>query len=98
MSLLTWTDGQRPTHETAAQLQAAGKATCLRSALGDALGAAVEAGTAWADRTRRALAKRNSGLLLGKGLAAASSSLDRARAQLARLQVRPRVMHCSIEL
>jgi hypothetical protein len=46
-----------------------------------------QAGTAWADRTRRALVKRNSGQPLGRGLAAAASALDRARAQLSRLQV-----------
>ena len=53
----------------------------------DKLRRASQAGTAWADRTRRALVKRNSGQPLGRGLAAATSALDRARAQLSRLQV-----------
>jgi hypothetical protein len=42
MSLPSVADGQRPSHDTAVALQAADKATCLRSALGEALDAAVE--------------------------------------------------------
>lgn len=44
MSLPSVADGQRPSHDTAVALQAADKATCLRSALGEALDAAVEVG------------------------------------------------------
>jgi len=81
-------DGKRPTQATAASFLSSAKGSPLASTLSNALAQAVEHGVAWADKARKALVKRNSGQHLQRGLKHLALSLDRARTQLARLQVR----------
>lgn len=80
---------KKPSFALLEELAAEGHASHVVSTLEDDVATAVGAAEDWRERIRRAIAKRNSGQKLDRGLKTVTSCLDRALTQLQhRLQVR----------